>query len=176
LFAPIQLASVALQNRICVAPTTRQVAEDDGTPTDEMGRYWARRVQGGCGLVITEGVYFSDRWNSKGYPYQSGICNQKHVEAWRRITDMIHAEGGSALMQLQHAGRLADPLYLQDGNPPYSASDTQAPGYVIFTDSADEKTLRGWTQMRWRAASRGLRYVRLRRALTVWKCTAPTDF
>jgi 2,4-dienoyl-CoA reductase-like NADH-dependent reductase (Old Yellow Enzyme family) len=110
-----------------------------------MGKYWARRVKGGCSLVITEGVYFSDRWNSKGYPNQSGICNRKHIDAWRRITELIHAEGGVALMQLQHAGRLADPLYLQDGNPPYSASDTLAPGYVIFTDSQEEKILRGWT-------------------------------
>jgi 2,4-dienoyl-CoA reductase-like NADH-dependent reductase (Old Yellow Enzyme family) len=144
LFSPYQLGPLTLPNRVCIAPTTRQVAHDDGTPTQEMGQYWARRVQGGCGLVITEGVYFADRWNVKGYPHQSGICHQKHVDAWRRITDMIHEEGGMALMQLQHAGRLADPLYLQDGNPPYSASDTQAPGFVIFTDSEEEKALRGW--------------------------------
>ena len=144
LFAPIRLASVTLPNRICVAPTTRQVAEDDGTPTPAMSDYWARRVRGGCALVITEGVYFSDRWNSKGYPAQSGICNEKHVEAWREITDLIHREGGYILAQLQHAGRLADPRYLQDGNPPFSASDTHAEGYVIFTDSPEEKILRGW--------------------------------
>lgn len=145
LFAPLQLASVSIPNRIAIAPTTRQVADEDGTPTGEMGRYWARRVQGGCGLVITEGVYFADRWNSKGYPHQSGICNRKHIDAWRTITDMVHAEGGIALMQLQHAGRLADPLYFQDGNPAYSASDTQSSGYVIFTDSEEEKELRRWT-------------------------------
>ena len=50
LFAPTKLAGYTLNNRIAMAPLTRQMAEPDGTPTDEMAAYYARRARGGsCG-------------------------------------------------------------------------------------------------------------------------------
>ena len=57
LFSPTKLAGYALKNRIAMAPLTRQMAEPDGTPTDEMAAYHARR---GCGLIITERTYQED--------------------------------------------------------------------------------------------------------------------
>ena len=56
LFSPISLAGHVIPNRIAMAPLTRQVAEADGTPTDEMAAYYARRAKGGIGLIITEGT------------------------------------------------------------------------------------------------------------------------
>lgn len=127
-----------------MAPLTRQVAEEDGTATAEMAAYYARRARGGASLIITEGVFFSEATNSKGYPRQPGLVNDRHTAAWRRVVEAVHREGAVCLLQLQHAGRLADPADLQQGTQPLSASDTHAPGYVIFTDSWEEKELRGW--------------------------------
>jgi 2,4-dienoyl-CoA reductase-like NADH-dependent reductase (Old Yellow Enzyme family) len=61
LFSSTKLAGYTLGNRIAMAPLTRQMAEPDGTPTDEMAAYYARRARGGCGLIITEGTYQEDR-------------------------------------------------------------------------------------------------------------------
>ena len=60
LFSPTKLAGYALNNRIAMAPLTRQMTEPDGTPTDEMAAYYARRARGCCGLIITEGTYQED--------------------------------------------------------------------------------------------------------------------
>jgi len=55
-FSPIQIGPLKLKNRLVMAPLTRQVAELDGTPTDEMAAYYARRARGGIGLIISEGT------------------------------------------------------------------------------------------------------------------------
>ena len=64
LFSPIKLGPLTLRNRIAMAPLTRQMAEPDGTPTDEMVAYYARRARGGLGLIITEGTYEQDAFQS----------------------------------------------------------------------------------------------------------------
>ena len=46
LFSEYRLGGQTLKNRIVMAPLTRQSAEDDGTPTDEMAAYYARRARG----------------------------------------------------------------------------------------------------------------------------------
>lgn len=144
LFSELELSGRLLRNRLAMAPMTRQVARADGTPTPEMAAYYARRARGGVGLVITEGVCFSETTGAKAYPHQPAIITGDHVDAWRNLTSAVHREGALCVMQLQHAGRLADPLDLAPGCRPISASETLAPGYVIFTDSWEEKALRGW--------------------------------
>ena len=49
LFSSIKLGPLTLRNRIAMAPLTRQMAETDGTPNDEMAAYYARRARGGVG-------------------------------------------------------------------------------------------------------------------------------
>ena len=45
LFSPFEIAGQTIRNRIAMAPLTRQMAELDGTPTDEMAAYYARRAR-----------------------------------------------------------------------------------------------------------------------------------
>ena len=45
LFSPINLGPLTLRNRIAMAPLTRQMAEADGTPTDEMAAYYAAAIR-----------------------------------------------------------------------------------------------------------------------------------
>ena len=142
LFSPLQLASYKLSNRIAMAPLTRQMAEPDGTPTDEMAAYYARRARGGCGLIITEGTYEEDAHGARAYLSQPGIANAKHVAGWRKVTDAVHKHGATIILQLMHGGRVSDPRCL-NGAPPVSASATQSPGWTLYSDSEDEKIIRG---------------------------------
>ena len=64
LFDNINCGPLALRNRIAMAPLTRQCADDDGTPNDEMVAYYARRARGGVGLIITEGTYPADNFSA----------------------------------------------------------------------------------------------------------------
>lgn len=142
-FSPYRLGPLALKNRIAMAPLTRQSAEADGTPNDEMVAYYARRARGGVGLIITEGTFENDEHGCVAYLNQPGIATKRHIDGWRKVVDAVHAHKVPILLQLMHGGRVSDPRCLYPGEQPVSASDTQSPGWVLYTDSDDEKHDRG---------------------------------
>lgn len=141
LFSPLELAGHTLSNRIAMAPLTRQMAEPDGTPTDEMAAYYARRARGGCELIITEGTYEEGALGCRAYLSQPGIANAKHVAGWRKVTDAVHKHGAAIILQLMHGGRVSDPRCLNGGQP-VSASATQSQGWTLYSDTDYEKTIR----------------------------------
>lgn len=141
LFSSVKLGPLTLRNRIAMAPLTRQMADPDGTPTDEMVAYYARRARGGLGLVITEGTYEQDAFQSRAYLSQPGITNDRHQDGWAKICDAVHAQGAKIIIQLMHGGRVCDPRTLS-GQPPVSASATQSGGWVLYTDNDTEKQIR----------------------------------
>ena len=142
LFSPIKLGPLSLRNRIAMAPLTRQMAEADGTPTDEMAAYYARRARGGLGLIITEGTYEQDAFQSRAYLSQPGITTASHQAGWAKVFDAVHQHDCKIIVQLMHGGRVSDPRVL-NGKPPVSASATQSEGWSLYTDSDDEKKIRG---------------------------------
>ncbi len=141
LFSPLKLGPITLRNRIAMAPLTRQMAEADGTPTDEMAAYYARRARGGLALIITEGTYEQDGFQSRAYLSQPGITNDRHQAGWAKVFDAVHAHGAKIIVQLMHGGRVCDPRVL-NGQPGVSASATQSQGWSLYTDSDYEKTIR----------------------------------
>ena len=102
LFSPITLGPLTLRNRIAMAPLTRQMAHPDGTPTDEMAAYYGRRARGGLGLIITEGTYEQDTFQSRAYLSQPGISNDSHQAGWAKVCDAVHAHGAKLIVQLMH--------------------------------------------------------------------------
>ena len=142
LFLSMRLGHFSIKNRIAMAPLTRQMAEADGTPTDEMAAYYARRARGGVGLIITEGTYEEDKFGCRAYLSQPGIANAKHVAGWKKVADAIHAHGVVAILQLMHGGRVTDPRCLAKGEQPVSASATQSGGWTLYTDNDYEKSIR----------------------------------
>ncbi len=143
LFSSLKLGSNVLKNKIVMAPLTRQSAFADGTPTDEMAAYYARRAQGGVGLIITEGTYEVDELGCKAYLSQPGIINEKHIEAWKKTTKAVHSFETPIICQLMHGGRVSDPRCLFKNEPPVSASATKSDGWVLYTDNHDELHDRG---------------------------------
>lgn len=144
-FSAFQLGSVKLKNRIVMAPLTRQCARADGTPTDEMAAYYARRARGGLGMIITEGTFENDELGCAAYLNQPGIATPRHVEGWRKVTEAVHAQGVPIILQLMHGGRVSDPRCLHEGEQAVTASDSQSPGWVLYTDTDEEKHNRGIT-------------------------------
>ena len=102
------LGALRLANRIVLAPMSRMQADEDGLPTQAMSDYYAGYARSGVGLVITEAVY-TDAAHSRAYFRQPGIADARQARAWARIAGAVHAAGRPVLMQLQHAGRLAEP-------------------------------------------------------------------
>jgi N-ethylmaleimide reductase len=154
LFSPISLAGQSIRNRIAMAPLTRQMAQADGTPTDEMAAYYARRARGGFGMIITEGTYEEDTLGCRAYLSQPGIANAKHVKGWTPVAKGIKDQGAKAILQLMHGGRVSDPRVLK-GKAPVSASATHSPGWTLYTDNDYERGIRAIKGKHWPKVSFG---------------------
>ena len=121
LFDPIQLGDIAAANRIVMSPLTRGRSTDDHVPTDIMIDYYRQRAT--AGLIITEGTGISRE--GLGWPNAPGLWTEAQVEAWKPVTDAVHAAGGKIVAQIWHMGRLSRPDVI--GMTPLSSSATRAP-------------------------------------------------
>src|SRR3970040_2341696 len=110
LFSETTLGTLTLQNRMVMAPMTRNRATSN-IPNDLMAQYYGQRAS--AGLIITEGT--SPTPNGLGYPRIPGIFSAPQVEGWKRITDAVHQEGAKIFIQLMHTGRISHPFNLPPG-------------------------------------------------------------
>ena len=118
LFEPLSIGDIKLANRIVMAPLTRMRATaPDDVPNDLMLEYYRQRA--GAGLIVSEGTQISPI--GKGYMDTPGIYSEAQVAGWRRITDAVHAEGGTMAAQIWHVGRVSHESF-HDGELPVSAS------------------------------------------------------
>jgi N-ethylmaleimide reductase len=95
-----------------------------------MVEYYRQRASAG-GLIITESSHPSH--DSRGYLGAPGIYTDAHVEGWRRITDAVHAKGGSIVMQIAHDGRQSH-IDLSDGKLPIAPSVVPFEGQAFTQD------------------------------------------
>jgi N-ethylmaleimide reductase len=90
-------------------------------------QYYAQRAN--AGLIVTEGTFPSPV--GKGYVRTPGIHSAAQVEAWKPITEAVHAEGGLIFLQLMHCGRISHPSLLPDHATPVAPSAIAAEGKVF---------------------------------------------
>ncbi len=133
LFTPLDLGPYTLSNRLVMAPMTRSRADGDGVQPDIAATYYAQRA--GAGLIVTEGVFPSPM--GKGYVSTPGIVSDEQVEAWRRVADAVHAEGGRIFMQIMHVGRISHPSMLPGGATPVAPSAVR-PDAKAWTESGPQ--------------------------------------
>ncbi len=132
LFSPIQLGQYTLKNRIIMAPLTRCRAVNN-IPVEMNRIYYQQRAS--AGLIITEGTQISPQ--GAGYPNTPGIYNQQQINAWRKITDTVHAEGGRIFLQLWHVGRVSYPGIQLNDEPPVAPSAIKAEGDYVQPRALD---------------------------------------
>jgi len=109
IFSSLNQGKLNLENRLAVAPMTRNSAETSGEPNDLMATYYENFAIGGFGMVISEGTYTDDHF-SRCNPNQPGIVNKGQVSAWKKITYRVKKHGALFICQLMHAGSLSEML------------------------------------------------------------------
>ncbi|MFT4069531.1 alkene reductase [Paraburkholderia sp.] len=118
LFSPAKIGPLQLSHRVVHAPMTRLRADSDDSPSAMMVEYYRQRASRG-GLLITESAHPS--YDSRGYLGAPGIYTDAHAEAWKKITDAVHAKGARIFMQIAHDGRQSH-IDLSGGNAPVAPS------------------------------------------------------
>ena len=102
LFEPTEINGMKLRNRFVRSATYEAMAELDGQVKDQLLDTMAELARGEVGLVITGHAYVI-REGQAG-PRQMGISADTMIDSLKRVTSVVHENGGVVAVQLAHAG------------------------------------------------------------------------
>ncbi len=102
LFSPATVAGLNLRNRVAMSPMTRSFSVS-GIPGQNVADYYRRRAEAGVGLIFTEGTYIAHSSAGDG-SHVPRLESAATVDAWRVVTDAVHAAGTPIFSQLWHMG------------------------------------------------------------------------
>ncbi|MGB3517062.1 MAG: alkene reductase [Elainellaceae cyanobacterium] len=128
LMTSFTLGSLPLKNRVVMAPLTRSRAGEERMANELMAEYYAQRAS--AGLVISEATVVSKQ--GIGWINSPGIYSDAQADAWKQVTEAVHAKGGLIFLQLWHCGRASHSSF-HNGELPVSASDIKINGDEIHT-------------------------------------------
>lgn len=144
LFDPIKVGDLQLANRIVMAPLTRN-RSPNAVPRDITATYYAQRAS--AGLLITEATAISQQ--GQGYADVPGLYGTEQLDAWKHVTDAVHAKGGKIVVQLWHVGRISHTELQPDGGKPVAPSAITArsktvlikDGVASFVETSEPRAL-----------------------------------
>lgn len=135
LFTPFAVGGMELPNRVVMAPMGQGKAPG-GMPDPGYADYFARRAQGGVGLIISGAT-------AVNHPAAAFDENEPHFHGaalaeWGRAVAAVHAAGGRIMPQLAHAGLQG----LAPVAPPWSGIGPSAvwmPAATLGADAGPER-------------------------------------
>lgn len=117
LFSPIEINGHVLRNRIVAAPNSggpnlyAPSGEEYSTFTETAAHYYASFARGGAALVNTGHLGVDPRFklgnNEEQFDFYSEELHHHVLPVMHMMTDMIHAYGAKASMELNHGGHRA---------------------------------------------------------------------
>jgi N-ethylmaleimide reductase len=123
LFSPFRLGDLELQNRIVMAPLTRnRASRGTHAPNALNAEYYRQRAT--AGLTISEATQISQQ--GQGYAWTPGIYSAAQIEGWQKVTSAVHEAGGKIFIQLWHVGRISHVSLQPNGAAPVSSSPIRA--------------------------------------------------
>lgn len=127
IFEPLQVGRMILKHRVVMAPLTRFRADTEHVHTDLGVEYYQQRSSVPGTLLISEATNITH--HAGQYQFAPGIYDQEQIDAWRKVTDAVHANGSFIYLQLWALGRAAKPAELDSqGFEMVSASDIPLQG------------------------------------------------
>ena len=144
LFDSLQAGNLQLDNRIVLAPLTRNRAPD-AIPTPLMAEYYAQRAS--AGLLVTEATAISQQ--GQGYADVPGLYGTEQLDGWKQVTHAVHEAGGKIVVQLWHVGRVSHHELQPEGGKPVAPSALTAKtktvlfrnGVPTFVDTSEPRAL-----------------------------------
>ncbi|MFT4194967.1 alkene reductase [Ottowia sp.] len=134
LFSPLRAGALDLPSRIVMAPLTRNRAPG-AIPTPLMAEYYAQRADPvrGAGLIVSEATAISPQ--GQGYADVPGLYGTEQLDGWKRVTQAVHAAGGTIVCQLWHVGRVSHHLLQPDHADPVAPSALRANTKTYLIDN-----------------------------------------
>ncbi|WP_119344555.1 oxidoreductase [Facilibium subflavum] len=124
LFKPFTLNNLFIKNRVLMAPMTRKKSPNNEL-NDENVSYYKKRIKGGVGMIVTEGICI-DSIGSFGYENTPSFCQRKSLDKWYELVDFAHQNNCRIFPQLWHVGSVR-----RVGMPPNIKDPSLAPSAII---------------------------------------------
>jgi len=102
LFEPFALEPLKFRNRIVFSPFQENMANRDGTVSQQQMDYYTAYAREGAGAVIIESAYVSTL--GRAHYNQLGISQERHAEGLHQLVRAVQAEGALVGLRLAHAG------------------------------------------------------------------------
>jgi 2,4-dienoyl-CoA reductase-like NADH-dependent reductase (Old Yellow Enzyme family) len=148
LFNPFSNNGLELDNRVVMAPMTREKSPS-GVVNDDVAAYYRRRAQGGTGLIITEGTTINDLVATMGENIPR-IHGAEELAGWKNVVNEVHAVGGKIMPQIWHTGMARNPKKAPDSHlPSIGPSGLVAPGKQVaepMTEQQIENSIAAFAQ------------------------------
>lgn len=131
LLKPFSCKSLKLTNRVVMAPMTRSLSKNN-IPGEDVAKYYRRRVEGGTGLIITEGTSVNHK-AAQSYPDVPNFYGEGALNGWKRVVDEVHFAGGRIFPQLWHVGSVRQRTSKTTSgvdNPSHECIHHRIPGYA----------------------------------------------
>lgn len=137
LFRPFESEKLNLDNRIVMAPMTRNHSANR-VPSEQTAAYYKRRAAADTGLIITEGTPVNHK-ASTGYEGVPEFFGEEALAGWKHVVDEVHSVGGKIMPQIWHVGSMRKPGVGPDPDVPgYSPSGYAKPGKKRCHEMTDE--------------------------------------
>jgi len=104
LFSPGRLGPLLLRNRVIRSAAFEGMCPD-GVPADSLLEYHRSVARGGVGMTTV--AYVSATPGGRSFPHQAWM-RPEVVPRFRSLTDLVHAAGAAASVQLGHCGNMSD--------------------------------------------------------------------
>jgi 2,4-dienoyl-CoA reductase-like NADH-dependent reductase (Old Yellow Enzyme family) len=142
LFSPLKIGGLELRNRLVMAPTTVNLGNPNGTPSDHQIEFYRMRAAGGIGLVIVEATLV--RADGRMFAANLSLDQDSQIPRFQLLSRAIKEAGARVGIQLAHAGRRADPILT--GSQPIGPSPIPDPLRQIVPRELREEELPGLAQ------------------------------
>ena len=120
LFTPFRLKNVSLPNRILMAPMTCGKSPNQ-IPGPDVAAYYRRRVEGGTGLILTEGTSPEHKSASSDVNVPAFFGNDS-LAGWANVLKEVKDAGGHIMPQIWHEG-----IERRPGSGPYPDAPSMSP-------------------------------------------------
>jgi len=109
LLKPVDLGNCQAPNGVMFGPHVTNLGTDKRTFSDEHIAYYMRRAQGGCGVIVLEGmsVHHSD------WPYERAPLASQCADSLNKISQELHKEKCLVIASLDHSGGQGSSAYNQ---------------------------------------------------------------
>lgn len=98
IFEPVQTNHINLNNRLVRSATWEGIARPDGSVTEEAYDIYKELAKGGVGAIITG--FTSVSLHDYYFDGMMRLCDDALIPQYRKLTDIIHAEGVPVITQL----------------------------------------------------------------------------